>query len=67
MLKNEKSVVNDAIQYWKGFLDALMFLRKNSIEEIDAQIIKIEELIAVYKERLRVLKRNKNASRNRRN
>lgn len=67
--KSEESIVNDAIQYWKGFEDALSWsssFHQNS-QEIKEQLLKAAEMIEIYRDRLRKIKRKKNARRNGRN
>jgi len=69
-MKNEEYVVNDAIQYWRGFEDALEFskIKTNKVEE---QLVYCKEMIEIYRVRLREIQiskkvRKKNARRNRR-
>jgi hypothetical protein len=65
----EVKVVSGAIEYWKGFLDALESLKK--IPNIEKQIQLAKDTMEDYKERLNDLRRkakrnNTNARRNKR-
>lgn len=72
----EKKVVNDAIQYWRGFSDALEWFREADTNRIDSKIIESKEMIEEYRDRLSALNRKtiaakkakvrKNARRNKR-
>lgn len=67
--KNEEAVVNDAIQYWRGFEDALnwsIFFYENS-EEIKEQLLRAAEMIEIYRDRLRKIKADKITRRNKPN
>lgn len=66
MEKNEEKVVNDAIQYWRGFSDALSWIRKEqNIDRLDEQLDKSNEMIEIYRDRLQIVrKRKKNERRN---
>ena len=61
--KNEVSVVNDAIQYWKGFTDALkqvnsLYGNKETFEEEYKELYeKSHQLIDDYKNRYNNLKK----------
>ncbi|MCJ8346022.1 hypothetical protein MJH12_10810 [bacterium] len=50
--KNERRVVNNAVKYWEGFLDALEWIRENDDENIDGRIANTKELIVDYQDRL---------------
>lgn len=67
--KNEESVVNDAIQYWKGFADALkevdsLYKDQNSFQEKYKDLYeKSVQLIDDYKYRYNTLKKDLKESR----
>ena len=54
----ELKMVNDAIQYWKGFVDALAAVKEEKIADIDKQIEYGNGMLDTYKERLRELRKN---------
>jgi len=65
----EVKIVNDAFQYWKGFVDALESLKK--IPDIEKQITLAKDTMEDYKDRLNDLRKtakrnNTNARRNKR-
>jgi hypothetical protein len=54
-LDREIKIINDGIQYWKGFLDALLAVKEELFDH-DKQVKYSEEMIVSYKERFRELK-----------
>lgn len=58
--KNERAIINDGLQYFKGFLDALEFSRNKKLKEIDQKYIETEKMIEQYRERLFDLKKERN-------
>ena len=51
--KSERKAVNDAVQYWVGFTDALEWCMKIiEDEELEKKYEDSKELIQIYRERL---------------
>lgn len=67
----EKQVVNDAIQYWRGFIDGVSWSSQASKEELKDKLFECDQLINDYKNRLQTLKqgtrKKKHGRSNRRN
>jgi len=58
-IKNEKAVINDAIQYWKGFVDSLEWTASHFKDKKDQELLdKLQDAhfkLNEYKSRLRNL------------
>jgi hypothetical protein len=54
--KSERQTVNNAIQYWLGFVDALEWCKERvNNEEVTLKSEDTKELIKMYRERLHAL------------
>ena len=62
-IEREIEVVLDAIQYWKGFFDALQWCKENLGQDlgnlIDEQFTTSESMLDAYRQRLLSLKTKK--------
>lgn len=54
--EREKKVVNDAIQYWRGFSDAIEYAQ-TSPPQLDIKLKESKQLIEDYRDRLFQLRR----------
>lgn len=67
MPKNEETVVNDAIQFWRGYTQAMESFLDNNKEKLTDNIYKYvtddinhaSDMVEEYRDRLHVLKRKK--------